>query len=310
MFMAFLRQLPSSRLLVALSFLLLFMLYPGQNFFQTLIIQPGAIRSYHLPVITPAAYPVSDGTPVPSLTAQSVVVQDAVSKTILYARQPDTALLPASTTKIMTALVALDYYQLEAELTITQEDRAVGQTMELESGEVITVSNLLYGLLVESGNDAALALATHYPGGYDAFVQAMNEKAQVLHLDSTVFKNPSGVESYGHVTTARDLAVLAAAAVNHPVINAVMQTPAITVTDVSGQIVHELVSTNQLLGKLEGVKGLKTGWTERAGECLVTYVERHGQPLITVVLNSADRFGESEALINWAYAHHRWDPID
>ena len=121
-----------------------------------------------------------------------------------------------------------------------------------------------------------------------------------------VFKNPSGVEQYGHLTTARDLVVLASYAVRNPTFNKIMQTRKITITDITGEIIHKLESTNELLGKVEGVKGIKTGWTQNAGECLVTYSERGGQSLITVVLNSQDRFGESERLIEWAYDHHTW----
>jgi D-alanyl-D-alanine carboxypeptidase len=134
----------------------------------------------------------------------------------------------------------------------------------------------------------------------------MNDKASDLHLDHTTFKNPSGVEQYGHVTTARDLAVLAAVALDNKIIAEMAKTKLITVTDVTGQIVHRLETTNELLGVIPGLAGLKTGWTDNAGECLVSYVERDGHKIIVVVLDSLDRFGESSALINWAYAHHDW----
>lgn len=296
-------------------------MYPGQNYLQTLVIRPGVIRSYNLPAPPTSLYPVSDGTPAPTLTAQSVVIQDADTKNLIYDKNPDRTLLPASTTKIMTALVALDAFHLDDIITIKNEDRAVGSTMELVKGEKISVENILFGLLVDSGNDAALALADNYcaPGqstgedaacGYDAFLEAMNAKARALHLDHTVYKNVSGVESYGHVTTARDLAVLAATAVRNPVVNRIMQTKNITVTDVGGTNVHELTSTNQLLGNVPGLMGLKTGWTENAGECLVSYLERDGRKVIIVVLDSADRFGESKQLINWVFDHHEWKLID
>lgn len=308
-FMHAVGALPGHQKLVSVSLLLLAFMYPGQNYYQTLIIRPGEIRSYAIPDSVHTVYPVADGTEAPGVTAQSVVVQDVASKTVMYEKNPDTELLPASTTKVMTALVALDHYQLDDVVTIHNEDRAVGSTMELVQGEMITVENLIYGLLVESGNDAALALADNYPGGYDAFIAEMNAKAKTLHLDSTIYKNVSGIESYGHVTTARDLAVLAAEAVQNPVIERVMQTKDIVVTDIHGTITHPLVSTNQLLGVVAGMKGLKTGWTERAGECLISYVEREGRSVIVVVLNSADRFGESAALIDWVYGHHAWEQI-
>lgn len=294
---------------MGLLLLLLSLMYPGQNYLQTLIIKPGKVRSYHIPPLPTHLYPVADGVAAPPITSEAVIIQDADTKTLIFAKNPDTNLMPASTTKIMTALVALDHYSLTDQLTIHREDRAVGSSMKLVQGEVLTVQSLLYGLLVASANDAALALADSYPGGYDAFISAMNQKAKEYHLESTNYVNVSGVENYSHLTSARDLAVLAAEAVKQPVINSIMQTQNITVTDVTGTISHELVSTNQLLGRVEGVLGLKTGWTEAAGECLVTYVSREGRNLVIVVLNSRDRFGETTKLIDWVFAHHVWQPI-
>ncbi|MBU1922640.1 D-alanyl-D-alanine carboxypeptidase, partial [Patescibacteria group bacterium] len=135
---------------------------------------------------------------------------------------------------------------------------------------------------------------------------AMNTKATELHLDNTSFRNPSGVESYNHYTSARDLAVLAAHFAEIPLLSEIVATKNITVTDVSGQLIHRLDNTNELLGELEGVKGMKTGWTENAGECLVTYVEREGRGVIIVVLGSKDRFGDTEHLVDWVYSHHTW----
>ena len=134
----------------------------------------------------------------------------------------------------------------------------------------------------------------------------MNAKAKSLHLDHTTFKNPSGVEQYGHTTTARDLAVLAAYAMQNQVIANMAQTNRIVVTDVTGSISHDLETTNELLGQIPGLKGLKTGWTTNAGECLVSFVERDGHQIVVVVLGSLDRFGDSTALINWTYNHHNW----
>jgi D-alanyl-D-alanine carboxypeptidase len=207
----------------------------------------------------------------------------------------------------MTALVALDHWDnLETVIEVKNEDRAVGQTIELKKGEQLTLRNMLYGLLVQSANDAALALADNYPGGYSEFVRAMNAKAKELHLDHTVYKNPSGVEQYGHVTTARDLAILAGIAIRNPVIAQIVKTRATSVTDITGTTVHELETTNELLGVLPGIKGLKTGWTTNAGECLVSIIERDGHEIVVVVLGSLDRFGETTRLVEWVYGHHNW----
>lgn len=300
-------KLDQSRQLLATSYLILTFLYPGHNPLQTIVIKQGSVKAYTLPIITPVLYPLNDGVKAPYVSSRAVVVQDVNSKTLMYAKSPDTLLLPASITKVMTALVALDHWSdLNTVITVKNEDRAIGQTIELEKGEKITINNILYGLIVHSGNDAALAVADNYPGGYSAFVAAMNQKAKDLHLSNTTFKNPSGIEQYGHTTTARDLAVLAAYAMQNPLIAEMAKTKSITVTDVSGQIVHQLETTNELLGSISGLIGLKTGWTTNAGECLVSYIDRDGHQIIIVVLGSLDRFGDTAALINWAYTHHNW----
>lgn len=306
-FIISLRNLPVSHYLLASSVYLLAFLYPGHNSFQTIVINPGPVRAYSLPVISPTLYPLSDGVKAPYVSSRAVIVQDVSSKTMMYAKFPDTPLLPASLTKVMTALVTLDHWSdLDTIIEVKNEDRAIGQTIELERGERITIKNLLYGLLVHSGNDAALAVAENYTGGYSAFVRAMNDKAKALHLDHTTFKNPSGVEQYGHSTTARDLAVLSAYAMQNPIIADMAKTKFATVTDVTGQIVHRLETTNELLGVIPGMIGLKTGWTTNALECLVSYIERDGHKIIVVVLGSLDRFGDTTALVNWVYAHHNW----
>lgn len=287
--------------------MLLVFLYPGHNSLQTLIIKPGPLRAYSLPSSLDMPYPKNDETKTPYVSARSVVVQDAVSKTIMYSKDLDTKLMPASITKVMTALVALDYWtDLDTIIEVKNEDRAIGQTIKLERNERITLKNILYGLLVHSGNDAALAIADNYEGGYAAFVSAMNAKARELHLDDTSFKNPSGIEQYGHFTTARDLAILAATALQSPIIAEMASTKRVVITDITGSIVHDLTTTNELLDQIPGMKGLKTGWTTNAGECLVSYVDRDGHKVIFVVLGSLDRFGDTRTLIDWAYDHHEW----
>src|SRR3989339_364400 len=212
-------QVDLPRQLLAFSCLLLAIAYPGHNTLQTIVITPGPVKSYDVTLPPLSLYPESDGTKAPYVSARGVVIQDASSKTILLAKNPDTLLLPASTTKIMTALVARDYWSdLNTTITVQNEDRAIGQTIELQKGETLTALDMLKGLLIHSGNDAALALADNYPGGYSAFVTAMNKKAKSLHLDHTVYKNPSGIEQYGHVTTPRDLATLASIAMSDPII--------------------------------------------------------------------------------------------
>ncbi len=299
-------SLDRPRLLFAISFLLLAILYPGQNKLQTTIISPGEVLSYTLPDPVPVLYPKNLGANIPFHTARGVIIQDLDSKAILYSYNPDLTLAPASLTKLMTALVAIDHYSLNSVLEVKNEDRAIGQTINLIAGEKLTFKDLLSGLLIHSGNDAALALADNFPGGYQEFVRAMNAKAKSIHMDNTVFKNPSGIDQYGHVSTPRDIAILASQALASSTIAEIVQTKSLTISDISGQQLHSLETTNKLLGSVAGLKGLKTGFTAQAGECLVSYVERGDQKVIVVVLGSSDRFGESERLINWAYDNHEW----
>jgi D-alanyl-D-alanine carboxypeptidase len=134
----------------------------------------------------------------------------------------------------------------------------------------------------------------------------MNETARALHLDHTIYKNVSGVEQAGHLTTARDMATLTKEAMKLPFIQETVGTQSLTVQDVDGRFTHTLASTNILLGKIQGIQGVKTGWTDDAGQCLITQTTRNQHTIITVVLNSQDRFGETEQLIEWSFRNHQW----
>ncbi|EFK96013.1 protein containing Peptidase S11, D-alanyl-D-alanine carboxypeptidase A domain [sediment metagenome] len=288
--------------------LIVLSLIPGRNVFYDL--ELGEDRPLTRP--KPVVYiPVSQspvnitGVNAPWISARGAVVIDADDKTILYSKNPDLKLLPASTTKIMTALVALQAYPLD-KVIIIDSVHQTGQVMKLQPGEKITVENLLYGLLVNSANDAATILAQNYPGGEDEFIKAMNQKSRDLGLVNTNFTNASGLDAYGHFTTAHDLALIAAEAMKQPVFKKIVGTLGITVADVDNTVAHSLVTINELLGKVPGLSGVKTGWTEAAGECFVAFVLRDNHQIITVVLGSADRFGETQQLINWVYSNFSW----
>lgn len=296
-------------------FALSFFLLPGQNWYSAVDLkyQTPKIQSVNIaPPITD--YPVFIGPKTPQVTARSAVVLDRDSAVLMYGKNDNVPLLPASTVKIMTALVALDQWRPDEVLSVFAVNDQE-QDMKLQKGEKMTVGNLLYGLLVASANDAAMVLAQDYPGGSEAFVASMNQKAKDLNLAGTHFANPTGLDSdkkgrlladYSY-TTALDLSRLAAVALRNEVIDQMVATQKITVTDTSGRIIHDLYNINALLGKVEGLKGLKTGWTEEAGECLVGYAERGGRGIISVVLGSQDRFGETAKLIDWAFSSHRWE---
>lgn len=265
---------------------------------------PPTVKAPPVPVIKANAFSA------PQLTAKAVVVLDPVSLKTIFQLNPDQQLLPASTTKLMTALVALETYELSDTVTITQEEKSVGQSINLKQGELISVENLLYGLLIASGNDAALALATSYPvTGYSGFVDAMNRKAKELRMSNTNYTNVSGVESNHHYTSARDLASLSLEVMRHDQLMQMAGTKEKTIESADGQIKHHLKTTNQLLSLNPYVTGLKTGWTPNALECLVTSVNKEGKQLLIVLLGSQSRFTETNMIIDWVYQNFDWVEI-
>lgn len=295
---------------------LILFLFPSNNWFSIIqaTYQPATTQSIDLEIPKVADYPINfTGISAPWLTARSAVVIDRDSAVVMFAKDEQFQLLPASTVKLMTVLVALDYYNL-SDVLITEGINGQGQDMKLKKGEKITVENLLYGILVSSANDAAILLSQQYPGGIEVFVKTMNQKAKELNLNNTHFANPTGLDSdergnllpdYSY-STAIDLARLATIIIRNPILEKMVGTTEITVTDISGQIQHRLYNVNELLYWLPGMKGVKTGWTEEAGECLIGYVERNGHGIISVVLGSKDRFGETAKLVDWAFTNYQW----
>jgi len=258
---------------------------------------------------TPALYPINqNASEPPLLSAKSMLIVDVDSAAVLYQKSPDFRLLPASTTKIATALVALESYRLDEVLTVGTQ-KIEGNIIHLLPGEKITAENLLYGLLVGSGNDAAQTLAENFPGGMANFVSAMNRKAWEIKLSGTHFANPMGLDEENHYSTARDLAQLALIAIKNPSFAKIVSTSEFIATDISGTIVHKLKNTNELVGKADGVKGVKTGWTQNAGGCLVSLIEKSGRRIVIVVLGSEDRFGETEKLVDWIFVNFVWKII-
>ncbi len=246
--------------------------------------------------------------PYPVVSAQAVLAVDLNSGVSLYEKEPNKKLLPASTTKMVTALVAMEFYKDDVVLEV-KNIKVDGQKMGLQNGEKMTVKDLLYGLLVYSANDAAEVFAQNYPGGRDAFIKAMNEKAKELGLTDTEFVNPTGLDGNGIYSTAKDLSIIASEAMKDPRFAKIVGTKETVVQDITGKVVHKLQNINELLGKVDGVLGVKTGWTENARENLVTYFEKDGKKIMIVVLGSQDRFGETEELISWINNSYMWQPV-
>ena len=252
---------------------------------------------------------IKDNSQFPIVSAQAVLIVDLNSGISLYEKDADKKLLPASTTKIITALVAMEYYPLNEILTVGKVN-VEGQKMNLIYGEKISVNDLLYGLLVYSANDAAEVLAQNYLGGRNGFIFAMNQKAKELYLTNSYFTNPVGLDGNGHYSTARDLIRVSWVAMRNPLFSKIVSTKEKTVKSEDGKIVHKLTNINKLLDEKEGILGVKTGWTEEARENLVTYVDRDQKRLLIAVMGSQDRFGETKELIDWVFGNYEWKKMN
>ncbi|KKS22967.1 MAG: hypothetical protein UU81_C0044G0003 [Microgenomates group bacterium GW2011_GWC1_41_8] len=258
-----------------------------------------------VPVPLPEPPLKNEGVIDPILTARAALAIDRASGERLFEKNEDLPLWPASTTKIMTALVALEEYKPD-EIVIVENPILEGRIMNLRPGERITVEALVQGMLIHSANDAAYALADHYPQGREGFVSRMNQKARALNLINTHFMDPVGFDNDKQYSTASDLAELATVAFQQPLIAHTISIPSITISDVDYITFHRLENVNELLGSVPGVAGGKTGWTENAKENLINITKRDGEEILTVLLGSDDRFGETQILTDWIFTNYTW----
>lgn len=232
----------------------------------------------------------------PSNSAESIIVVQPDSGSVLLEKNADQKMLIASTTKMMTALIVLENCSCNEKVEIKKEYTNIeGSSLYLRSGEIFTVKELLYGLMLASGNDTAVALAYHTAGGIEKFAELMNNKADELGLKNSSFKNPHGLDEEGHYSTARDLAVIASAAMENEEFREIVSTKSIAV--------HErvLANHNKLLWKYKGVQGIKTGYTMKSGRSLVSYAEREGMPLIIVTINDRNDWEDHMKLFDWGF---------
>ena len=241
----------------------------------------------------------------PVIQSKAAIAIDAKSGKVLFEKNSEMQLSPASTTKIMTALVAKSHFRAGDVLRVGKDALVGGSSMGLVLGEEMSFRSLLYGMMLNSGNDAAFTIATNYPGGLNAFIKKMNEKVLELELHNTHFQNPAGFDDPNHYTSAFDLAHIARVAIEDPQISRIVSTKDTSVMSWDKVHKHPLSNLNKLLGE-DGVIGIKTGTTDLAGESLVALVERNDQKVITVVLNSPDRFYETKQLIDWVYMNYKW----
>ena len=236
---------------------------------------------------------------VSAISAENYVLMDATSGRILQEKNADRQSLIASTTKIMTALVVCQQCNVLDRVKIPKEAVGIeGSSMYLQEGEVLTVQDLLYGLMLRSGNDAAMALAIYCGGTAEGFAELMNDKARSLNLTGTHFVNPHGLDAPGHYSTARDLAVLAAYAMENPIFAQTVSTKQVTVGT------RSLTNHNKLLWQLEGAEGVKTGYTKAAGRILVSSTSRQGRRLVAVTINAPSDWQDHKVLLDSGFANY------
>lgn len=240
-----------------------------------------------------------------SLSAHSAVLIDADSRSILYAKDHESRRGMASTTKIMTALIAAENYDLGKTVHISPEAVGIeGSSIYLCEGEALTMEELLYALLLQSANDAATAIAIEIAGSIDAFADIMNKRAEDMGLKNTHFTNPHGLSDEEHYTTAYDLAVIAACALENEVIRKISSTYKMTIPIESACTQRVLVNHNKMLKLYDGAIGVKTGFTKATGRCLVSAAERNGLRLVAVTLDAPDDWSDHRTMLDFGFEHY------
>ncbi len=237
------------------------------------------------------------------VSAQSAILIDAASGQVLYAKNEQARLPMASTTKIMTALCAVELGEVGQTVTVSPEAVGIeGSSIYLYENETLTLEQLLYALLLESANDAAAAIAIALCGSIEAFADCMNQRAAELGLENTHFENPHGLDGEQHYTTAHDLALIARAALENPTLRNIFATRKITIPLNGTQGARVLINHNKMLRYYEGAIGVKTGFTKRSGRCLVSAAERDGLTLIAVTLNAPDDWSDHTRMLDAGFA--------
>ncbi len=238
----------------------------------------------------------------PFVSASSAVLIDSLDNRILYEKDAHTKRSMASTTKIMTALIAIEKYDLKK--TVAVDKKAVGiegSSIYLYENERLTMEELVLALMLESANDAAAAIAIEIGGSIEAFAELMNQKAEELGLENTSFENPHGLDGEEHYTTAYDLAVLASYAIKNEEFKRIVSTAKALIPMKDGEGTRLLVNHNRLLRSYKGAIGVKTGFTRKSGRCLVTAAERDGVTLVAVTLNAPNDWNDHKSLLDYGF---------
>lgn len=237
---------------------------------------------------------------------ESIVVMDAKTKRVIYSENQDNVKYMASTTKILTALVIINNCNLNEVITITDKTVGVeGSSIYLEAGEQLTIKDLLYGLMLRSGNDCAETLAIHCSKSISKFAELMNKTAKELGAYNSNFVNPHGLHNDNHYTTAYDLALISSHAINNPIFKEIVSTKWVEIPFTTRNYNRKLKNKNKLLWDLDGTTGIKTGYTKKAGRCLVSSCEKDGLEFVCVALNCPQMFEKSKTLLTDAHNSYK-----
>jgi D-alanyl-D-alanine carboxypeptidase (penicillin-binding protein 5/6) len=235
-----------------------------------------------------------------TVPAHSILLKELRSGRVLYEHESEKRLSPASLTKIMSALVILEQGRLDDQATVSKNAARAPKThLRLKAGEVFRLEDLLKAMLIVSANDACLAAVEHVGGDEQQFVDLMNLKAAALGLTDTHFSNACGFDAPEHYSTAEDLARLSEVALQNPVFRELVREEREIITPIMGHRAYVLHNTNRLLGRIPGVEGVKTGFTSKAGRCLIAKVSKNGSDLLLVILNSNRRWNTAKSLIDY-----------
>ena len=246
----------------------------------------------------------------PDVTAHAAILIEAVSGRVLYEKNANVQKPPASTTKIATAILALEMGKPQEEAKVSLRAASVGgSSLYLSPGEELYLIDLIKGALVKSGNDAAVTIAEHVAGSEALFSYCLNQKVRLVGGWQTNFVNPHGMPREEHYSSARDLALLARYALQNPAFAEIVRMREITIPCQDGQWVRTLTNTNKLLEKYPWADGVKTGTTIAAGACLVGSATKNGHHLITVVLHSGDRFSDTINLLEYGFQNYYIEEI-
>lgn len=236
---------------------------------------------------------------MPSVSAKAAVVINGLTREVIYSKNKDQKLSMASTTKIMTSLLLIESGLLDEEYTVTKEAIVEGSSIGLKAGDLITGRNLLAGMMLESGNDAATATAIWLSGSTKAFAQKMNQKAKEIGMHNTNFVTPSGLDSDGHFSTAYDMAILTAKALEVKELREISSTVSLSVTYGTPPTKHTFYNHHKLLTEYEGAIGVKTGYTKKSGRCLVSAAQKDGKLIIAVTLSDPNDWVDHKELLDY-----------